>query len=336
LAKLNSDDKETLLIAAAFHDIAFSENPENHEELSAEIASNYLTGKIEDSRISEVVNLILATKLDWKGDKANQLSNLIRDADLSGLASKKYPEYSQNLRMEKSFLFNREIDEEEWLMGNIQFFEQQKFHSTEASKLYKKGKKKNLKALKALYNMKDNKQTIASSKSAQTQLKTALRNHIDLSAIADNKANIMLSVNAIVITVGLPLLVDRITGNQNLMIPAAIIAIASIVSMIFATLATRPIKMMGKTNLDLIPEKKSNLFFFGNFYQMNFEEYESGIKQVIANNDILDNSITRDLFFLGKSLGDKYDRLRICYNVFMIGLVLAVLSFFVIAAISNS
>ena len=97
--------------------------------------------------------------------------------------------------------------------------------------------------------------------------------------------------------------------------------------MIFATLATRPIKMLGYTSKEQIQAKESNLFFFGNFYDMSFQEYQEGIQQVIADEEGLDNTIMRDLFFLGRSLGTKYRQLRICYNIFMVGIVSTVLIF---------
>jgi hypothetical protein len=97
--------------------------------------------------------------------------------------------------------------------------------------------------------------------------------------------------------------------------------------MVFATLATRPIAMSGKSTMEQIYDKKSNLFFFGNFYQMTFGEYETGMQAVVGDDEILDNSIMRDLFFLGKALGKKYQYLRLCYNFFMFGLISAVLAF---------
>lgn len=177
---------------------------------------------------------------------------------------------------------------------------------------------------------KTKSKTITNSKTAQTQLKTALRNHIDLSSIADNKANIMLSVNAMILTVGLPLIISQFETDSLLVIPTAILAFSSLGSMVLATLSTRPIKMNGSTRMEEVKALKSNLFFFGNFYKMNFEEYESGMKTVVGNDKILDNSITRDLFFIGKSLGKKYDRLRLCYNIFMYGVGLALTSYIVI------
>jgi len=176
---------------------------------------------------------------------------------------------------------------------------------------------------------KTKSKTITNSKTAQTQLKTALRNHIDLSSIADNKANIMLSVNAMILTVGLPLIISQFESNPSLIIPTAILAFASLGSMIFATLSTRPGKMNGSTKMEQITSLKSNLFFFGNFYKMNFEEYETGMKTVVGDNEIIDNSITRDLFFIGKSLGRKYEYLRWCYNIFMYGVGIALISYVV-------
>jgi hypothetical protein len=174
-------------------------------------------------------------------------------------------------------------------------------------------------------------QSITSSKTAQTQLKTSLRNHIDLSAIADNKANIMLSINAIVITVGLPLMAERLADNGNYIFPMIALGLSSMISMAYATLSTRPIKTHGITSLESINQGKSNLFFFGNFYKMNFDEYEAGIKEVVERNDLLESSITRDLFFLGKSLGVKFDQLRTCYNVFMIGMLTTAILFVIIS-----
>jgi len=176
---------------------------------------------------------------------------------------------------------------------------------------------------------KNKSKTITNSKTAQTQLKTALRNHIDLSSIADNKANIMLSVNAMILTVGLPLIISQFESNPALIFPTAILAFASLGSMIFATLSTRPVKMNGSTKMEQIKSLQSNLFFFGNFYKMNFEEYENGMKTVVGDNEIIDNSITRDLFFIGKSLGRKYEHLRRCYNIFMFGIGISLISYIV-------
>lgn len=157
--------------------------------------------------------------------------------------------------------------------------------------------------------------------------KTALRNHMDLSSLADNKANIMLSVNALIITIAVPMGAAYVNDAPHLMAPVIILLLTSLCSMIFATLATRPIPMTGMSTKEDIKAGRSNLFFFGNFYRMGLQEYDEGMDEVIKNDQNLEAAIKRDLFFLGSSLGKKYNQLRICYNLFMVGVVLSVILF---------
>jgi len=76
----------------------------------------------------------------------------------------------------------------------------------------KKEKKEKKKKKKSGGGLVDN------SKGAQVMFKTALRNHIDLTNIADNKANIILTINAIIITIALPLLSAYAPTNHHLYI----------------------------------------------------------------------------------------------------------------------
>jgi len=334
-ANISSEEKEVLILSAYFHDLGFIVGAEQHEDQSIKLASDFLSEEnYPDHLIQKVAKCIDATKMNWVGTE--KLCQLIKDADLSGLASEDYAKINEALRLEVSARGNKKIDKKEWRKQNIDFLENHNYQSEEGRRSFAKGKNKNLKKLKMSDEKKKKKSkllTIGSSKSAQTQFKTALRNHIDLSSIADNKANIMLSVNAIIITVALPLLINRISEHKNLLIPTAILAIVSLISMIFATLSTRPISMNGLTRKKDIKAKKSNLFFFGNYYNMTFDNYEEYVSMVVADDEILNNSITRDLFFLGKSLGKKFEYLRWCYNFFMYGIAAAVISFFIVSLI---
>lgn len=332
-AGLSPEETEILSLAAVFHDTGFGVDPSNHEFHSSELAKKFLSEmSYPEEKINLISNCILATKMGWQGE--NRMCKLMKDADLSGLANPNYSKLAEDLRKERNATQDKQLNQKDWLKENIAFIQNHYYYTQEAKNLFEEGKQANLEKLKKLEQKKKDKKpkllTIGSSKSAQTQLKTALRNHIDLSSIADNKANIMLSVNAIVITVGIPLLIQKSYENHHMILPTAILAGASLISMIFATLSTRPAKMSGVTNPESIQEKKSNLFFFGNFYKMNFDEYEDGMRTVVGNNEILDNSITRDLFFLGKSLGYKYQYLRWCYNIFMFGIALAMIAFVVV------
>ncbi len=334
-AGVSDKEKELLLLAALFHDTGYAQDPYDHENLSADIADDFLQSiSYPQQEINTIRQTILATKMGWSG--SDILGRLLSDADLSGLASEDYAAHAEKLRKEKNIIFGMNASKKKWRKENLLFLREHSYKTDVGRSFYGPAKLKNLQQLELTEQTRKAKKepkllTIGSSKSAQTQLKTSLRNHIDLSAIADNKANIMLSLNAIVITVGLPIMFGMVSDNKWIIIPNLILALSAVVSMILATLSTRPAHMKGKTTIEDINSKKSNLFFFGNFHAMNFNEYEAGMKRVVGSNEILDNSITRDLFFLGKSLGKKFNYLRWCYSVFMWGLICTVVSFIIVA-----
>jgi hypothetical protein len=170
---------------------------------------------------------------------------------------------------------------------------------------------------------------VDNSKGAQVMFKTALRNHIDLTNIADNKASIILTINALIITIALPLFSTYASANHHLYVPAFFLLSTNMASIVYGALVTRPVKMQGKTPLNKIKEGKSNLFFFGNFYNMTIEDYRAGVTEIISDDDLLDKVIMTDLYYLGRALGKKYELLRTCYSVFMIGMILTVVTFLV-------
>jgi predicted metal-dependent HD superfamily phosphohydrolase len=333
-AGISDDEKENLVISALFHDTGFSVSPRDHEEHSKEIAAKFLHNEgLPEERIAQILSRIDATRLGRI--PSNKLEMLMKDADTSNLGHDNFFEITEQLRQELNAVNDEGIDEHAWDQINLQFLSDHKFYTEEARKRFELSKEKHIKRIekKLKKAAKKDKETgsklitIGASKSAQTQFKTALRNHIDLSAIADNKANIMLSVNALIITFTLPLLGERIAADPRMLGPTLILLSVCVIAMVFATLATRPIAMGGTSSMEEIYDKKSNLFFFGNFYRMTFGEYEKGMQVVVRDDEILDNSIMRDLFFLGKALGQKYRYLRLCYNFFMFGLITAVLAF---------
>src|SRR5690606_38404185 len=161
----------------------------------------------------------------------------------------------------------------------------------------------------------------------ETMYRTAYRTHVNLSAIADNKANIMLSINAIIISIIVSTLVPTFGTNPKLILSTAILVLVCLVAMVFATLSTRPKVTEGRVTRDDIINRKANLLFFGNFYKMPLEEYDWGMKEMIKDSDFLYTTMTKDLYFLGIVLAKKYRYLRYCYAVFMYGLINAVFAF---------
>ena len=323
-----------LTIAGLFHDSGYFIDYENHEEESARICQDFLRkNDVEEYFIERVTRLIMVTKPQTEPVFLEE--KIIKDADLANVGSPMYFEHSDALRQEWISLQNKTFTDDEWYTLNKNFIKEHHFYTAEAVQLYNEQKELNAKEVKKRLKKINEKEDIENhlykavkdSRSAQLIFKTSLRNQIDLTNIADNKANIMLSINAIIITISLPLLAANMRSNVYMIIPASVLLTTCVVSIIFATLVTRPIKMSGLTDLKNIKEGNTNLFFFGNFYKMDYNEYVRGLREVISRDEYVDQSIFRDLYNLGKTLGSKYRQLRTCYTIFMAGVIASVLAF---------
>ncbi|MBK7410450.1 MAG: hypothetical protein IPJ40_21750 [Saprospirales bacterium] len=157
--------------------------------------------------------------------------------------------------------------------------------------------------------------------------RTTYRTHITLSSIADNKANIMMSITAIVISISVSTLVPKFETMPKLQVPTIFLLAVCLISMIFATLSTRPKVTTGTFTREDIKQRRTNLLFFGNYFNMDLEDFQWGMMEMIKDDDFLYSSMTRDLYYLGKVLAKKYHYLRLCYAVFMYGLIAAVVIF---------
>ncbi len=354
LAGIEETDKNLLLIAAWLHDTGYTKSIDKHEEESVAIAKEFLKEhKCSESDIKTICDLILITKME--ATPSNQLENIIRDADASHIGSKNYLEISELLRKEWEIQCDKTYSEIEWLDENINFLStKHRFHSTEASSIWEKRKGKNLSELikmrkkidadttklkqkKEELNFKKNKVELP-DRGIETMFRVALKNHITLSDIADTKANILLSVNAIIISVALSNLLPKLDNPSNtyLIYPTLIFLAFTMVSIVLSVLATRPNVTKGKFTKEDVANKKVNLLFFGNFHQMSLKDFEWAMGEMMQDKDYLYGSLTKDLYFLGLVLNRKYNLLRTTYTVFMIGIVTSVIAFGVAFATSGS
>ncbi|MFK8061099.1 MAG: Pycsar system effector family protein [Polaribacter sp.] len=342
---LDKADLENLEIAAWFHDTGYLKGAENHEEESLLIAASFLKKhKVTGKRIEAISNLILATKM---GHIANSdLEKIIMDADCAHLASKNFFDYTSLLRKEWELTDFKKVSDLDWIAINVDFLtKQHRFNTAYALKNWTKRKEKNLSKL--IKNKKDIKGDLKKfnqkqealelkkdkgdvpERGVETMFRVALRNHITLSDIADTKANILLSVNAIIISLALSNLLPKLDNpsNEHLFIPTIIFVVFTVASIVLSVLATRPNVTSGEFTKEDVSNKKVNLLFFGNFHKMKLDDFEWGIKEMMKDREYLYGSLTKDLYFLGLVLNRKYSILRLTYTVFMIGIIVSVLAF---------
>ncbi|MXV38047.1 HD domain-containing protein [Flavobacteriaceae bacterium Ap0902] len=340
----SEEDKELLLIASWFHDLGYTQQFKDNEPIGAEMAAEFLKSQGVDSvKIDKIKALILATNPNVEPHGA--LEKIMKDADCSHVGADYFFEVSQALRKELELHSHQKIKSADWDRGNLQFLKDHQFFTDSAQKKWQPQKEQNKKDLENKINqrekkMAEKKKSKKFGRGVETMFRVTLKNHMDLSAIADTKANILLSINAIIISVTIANLLPKLDSISNnfLVYPTMVLLFFSVVSIILSVLSTRPNISKVEVTRDMIRNNQSNILFFGNFNKMTLDEFEWGIEYLIENQETLYNSLTRDLYYLGLVLERKYRLLRITYNVFMFGIVLSalafVVSYFMIAEIS--
>lgn len=348
-AGIDEKEIEVLKIAAWFHDIGHIETCIGHEDIGIGIAVTFLKeNNYPIESINKVVELINATRMPR--NPKNLLEKIICDADLHHLGTNKFDVKADLFKKELESLNSSKISENEWAEKNLKFFKEHKFFTDYAKdkfqvqkninyiKLEKKLKKVNRKmeekenpdiegSIKLKKKSKEKDKEKDAGRSIETMFRNTVRTHVDFSSMADTKANIMISVNTLVLTIIVSIMVRKLDSNPHLVIPTAFLTLTSLITLVYAILVTRPKVTRGIFTEDEIREKKVNLLFFGNFHKMSLNDFNWGMKEMMKDKEFLYDNMIMDFYYLGQVLGQKYQKLRICYTIFMYGLIISVIAF---------
>jgi len=352
--ELSEKDVIVLNIAAWFHDTGhLFTNPSSHELKSVELMKEWLADKGDYSALmDEIEKAILATKLSTV--PVGLVQEIIKDADTYHFGTAEFKKADKLMRSEM-VLRNQGTIVTDWKKNTLFLLESHRFYTSYCKDLLDAGKQKNMAKLKKkteetqpdnnspgnfqIENSKDksagkSKQSGFVAKGIQTMLRLTSENHMRLSEMADNKANILISVNAIIISVILSVLIRKIEVDKHLAIPTFIFLASALSTIVIAILATRPKITKGSFTREDILNRKTNLLFFGNFYKAELEEYKWGMNTMMKDVDYLYGTLVDDIYYLGIVLGRKYRLVRIAYNVFMIGILVSAFAF-IIAIVFN-
>jgi len=166
-----------------------------------------------------------------------------------------------------------------------------------------------------------------SERAISTVFRIVAQSQNNLSQMADSKSNILISVNAIILSIMISSVFDKLKTDTYLQAPFTMLVIVCVLSMVFSILATRPNVTSGTFTKEDIADKKTNLLFFGNFHKMGYPDYDWAMTELLADKNFLYSSMIKDTYFLGIVLAKKYRYLRIAYNIFMYGLILSMIAF---------
>lgn len=350
---LEDADFFAVISAAWFHDVGYFLDASNHESAGADAIADFLQQEQVPADLIEIIKTcILATKLPQK--PTTLLQQIVCDADLFHLGTTDFSERNKLMRKEFNAFAGKEQTKDAWRAGTIQLLESHHYHTDYAKLLLNKTKQGNIDELKlkaekstqklqaeneiAISKPLANEDAVAAqkikkqkddrpSRGIETMFRISSGNHQRLSDQADSKSQILITVNSIIISVILSVLLRSLEEYPHLQIPAFLLLTVNVVTIVCAIIATRPNIPPGTFTQHDIDEKKVNLLFFGNFYNMSLQDYAGGMMKMMEDRDFLYGSLIRDVYAQGVVLGRKYRMLRVAYNIFMYGLIISVLAF---------
>ncbi|TAE31520.1 MAG: metal-dependent phosphohydrolase [Cytophagales bacterium] len=163
------------------------------------------------------------------------------------------------------------------------------------------------------------------SRTTETLFRSLMSNHIQLSTLADRKANLMISVNAIVLSVVATLLLREVRVLPILIWPTVVLMVVCLLTITFAVLATKPSLGPAKADPD-----QFDLLFFGDYTALSADEYQLAMQTLLQDETRLHDSLIANIYAQGTTLKLKYKRLKTAYTLFMYGFPVAIILFLVV------
>ncbi|MFN6944133.1 MAG: Pycsar system effector family protein [Cytophagaceae bacterium] len=338
--EVSESDVEILILAAWFHDTGYIHDYKKHEQKSFELAENYLKERnYPKEKLARILTLIAATERGKEPE--NLLSEILVDADLSNVGSTTFFSKSDLLRAEWENLGIVSCDDVEWEKSQLTFLSSVHFHTQYAQELYGSQLTLNIQEQRQKLQKLEKKQgkeledkdriKAQPKRGIETMFRSVYRNHINLSSIADNKANMMISINSLIISITLTIVGAKFSifgasfsEDQKVIFPIICLLLTSLTAIIFAILSAKPKVTSNVRSLDELYQTKSSILFFGNFTNVSLPEFEEEMIGLMRSEDKLYGNMIKDLYFLGKVLKKKYRLLSLSYLSFMIGLIITV------------
>ncbi|MDX1477795.1 MAG: DUF5706 domain-containing protein [Saprospiraceae bacterium] len=162
--------------------------------------------------------------------------------------------------------------------------------------------------------------------------KVSAEKQLGLITIADNKANVITAINAVLIVLivivlssGMSVGGSPINERLEFVIPLGIILGFGAISAIFAILALKPKIIRARE------QQARSTLFFSNYYRKSLDEYKADLQQVMSSREAIYDQLMTDMYHNGLVLERKYALLGIAYTLFLLAIACSVTSYVIIA-----
>ena len=202
---------------------------------------------------------------------------------------------------------------------------------------------KSSKSEKKLSVIRDNKKKpveqsakIGSARGIESMFRNSYRTQLDMIALAATKANIMISLNGLLVSMLLLSGAYFLSSDPLLLLPVTLFLITCTTAIVFAVLAARPDIDRTVRTLDDFRTDKAMLLLFDQFASLSSDDYVDAMREMMQNNDRIYANMTAHIYTLGCIADKKFTRLYISYNAFIIGLVISVFSLLIVMLFRSS
>ena len=170
-----------------------------------------------------------------------------------------------------------------------------------------------------------NKKTIGSSRGIETMYRTAYRAQLDLTALAATKANIMISLNGLILSVLTLSGPFVLVAEPMFTAPIAVFLATCLSSIMFAVLAAKPRFSKNRSTIDEFEKDEANILVFEHFSSLEIGEHTKVMTDLLRNNKRIYKNMSRQLYLLGIDAHRKFGLLKCSYMAFLIGLTVSTL-----------
>ncbi len=350
----SAEDLHMTILASWFLNIGYLFDFVGHIKQSLKTTNKFLTEiNYPENKKEFILNAIENVLKNYKPD--NEIQKVLSDANNAIFASEEFVLWVKYHRQERNYFVKPKITKRNFWQNINNLLNEHEFYTRSAKEMFQKGKNENIEKIKLFLSEQLNEELpknnqmiihelqaeiekinqkvekrITSARGYDSLYRITARNQINLSGIADNKAHILITLNTLIISAVITFVYSQISEVQYIEIPVLLTVVSSLFAIGFAVIATRPHILPGQFKMKDFYEKKTNLIFYGNFYNMDYDEYDRAVRDMLKDQELLFSNLNRDQYELGKILGRKFRLLHYSYTIFLYGFIISAVSFLIV------
>lgn len=287
---------------------------------------------------SEDINTVQAKMELYKEElKPNtKLEKLLLDSYTIHLGTQEGLEWMSILRKLMERKEGHIYSEIEWLQFMENYFISQPFLLTYTKKNYAELRSKNFAEIQKrveklnvpLKGIKDQDEHL-SDREGENLFKIAFRNYLNLVAMADRKAHLLIQVNAILSSVIIGFTIKRMENTSYYILPTTLILLVAACTIFYSILASKPLEQIAGN------KEESGSFFFGSFdridpqfAKVSWSSYDEDMHHLFkGSKETVLNQLIKESFQVRQALTKKFNYLSVAYKIFIIGQTLSITIF---------